>query len=423
MTAIRAGICVLVAFSVLAHGAVEAWSESVLEIGAAVLFVWWVLLGVLHRHIEVHWNPLIWPMVGFLGVGLLQYFVRLSVYPYLTKIELLKLSAYLLLSFLTVQAFRTIEHWRALVWFLLAFGFVVAVFGIIQHFTFNGKLYWVRELRYGGMPFGSYVNRNHFAGVMELIIPSGMALLVLRAVQSDQLLLVGLFTIVPIGAVFLSASRGGIITLMVELGLFTVLIWAGRAQRRNLVVGAMVVLLAAMLVAWLGVGPAMERFASFKAEEVSELGRLVIIKDSWRIFLDYPVFGTGLGTFIDVYPRYESFYDAKVVNHVHNEYVEALVETGVVGGTCCLLFIVGVFRSALAQLQSDREASVRAMRVGALVACAGLLVHSTVDFGLHIPSNATLFFLQAWLASSALGPLRLEGHSTASTRGNLYGIR
>jgi len=422
MRVIRVGICALVAFSVLAHGAVEAWSGAVLEIGAAILFVWWVLLGVLERRIEVYWHPLLWPMVGFLGVVLLQYLVRLTVYPYLTKIELLKLSAYLLLSFLTAQAFRTAEHCRALVWFLLAFAFAVAVFGIIQHFTFNGKLYWFRELRYGGVPFGPYVNRNHFAGLMELIIPLGLALLVLRAIPGDQLLLLGLFTIVPIGAVFLSASRGGIVTLMVELGLFTILVWAGRAQRKHLLAGGIVVLVAAMLIAWLGLGPAMERFASFKSEEVSQLRRLVIIKDSWRIFLDHPFSGTGLGTFMDVYPGYESFYDGKVVNHVHNDYVEALAETGVIGAICCLLFIRGLFRSALAKLGSDRDTLVRAMRLGALVACAGLLVHSIVDFNLHIPSNATLFFLQAWLASSAVSSLRLDGHSTAGRLGNTYRI-
>ncbi len=404
MSAIRVGICALVAFAVLAHGAVEAWSEAVLEIGAAALLLLWGLLGVFQKRVDVRWNPLLWPLLGLTGFGLVQYLARLSVYPYLTKIELLKLAAYLMLFFLAGQAFRTAEQWRALVWFLLVLGFVVAVFGIIQHYTFNGKLYWVRELRYGGGPFGPYVNRNHFAGLMELIVPLGLGMLVLRGARRDQLPLVALFTILPIGALFLTASRGGIMTFLVQLGLLGMLALARTVWRRQLAVITGVLILAGAFVAWLGVGRALERFAEFRSQEVSEARRLVIIKDSWRIFLDHPLMGTGLGTLESVYPRYESSYDGKVVNHTHNDYVEALADTGVIGGLCCLAFLVGLFYLVRTNLDSEQGLFIRAVHIGALVACVGLLVHSLVDFNLHIPSNALLFLLQASLASSSMPP-------------------
>jgi len=404
MSAIRVGICALVAFAVLAHGAVEAWSEAVLEIGASALLLLWGLLGVFQKRVEVRWNPLLWPLLGLTGFGLVQYLTRLSVYPYLTKIELLKLAAYLMLFFLAGQAFRTAEQWRALVWFLLVLGFVVAVFGIIQHYTFNGKLYWVRELRYGGGPFGPYVNRNHFAGLMELIVPLGLGMLLLRGARRDQLPLVALFTILPIGALFLTASRGGIMTFLVQLGLLGMLALARTVWRRQLAVITGVLILAGAFVAWLGVGRALERFAEFRSQEVSEARRLVIIKDSWRIFLDHPLMGTGLGTLESVYPRYESSYDGKVVNHTHNDYVEALAETGVIGGLCCLAFLVGLFYLVRTNLDSEQGPFIRAVHVGALVACVGLLVHSLVDFNLYIPSNALLFLLQASLASSSMPP-------------------
>jgi O-antigen ligase len=404
MSAIRLGICALVAFAVLAHGAVEAWSEAVLEIGAAALLLLWGLLGVFQKRVEVRWNPLLWPLLGLAGFGLVQYLARLSVYPYLTKIELLRLATYLMLFFLAGQAFRTAEQWRALVWFLLVLGFVVAVFGIIQHYTFNGKLYWVRELRYGGEPFGPYVNRNHFAGLMELIVPLGLGMLVLRGARRDQLPLVALFTILPIGALFLTASRGGIMTFLVQLGLLGILALARTVWRRQLAVITGVLILAGAFVAWLGVGRALERFAEFRSQEVSEARRQVMIKDSWRIFLDHPLMGTGLGTLESVYPRYESSYDGKVVNHTHNDYVEALAETGVIGGLCCLAFLVGLFYLVRTNLDSEQGPFIRAVHVGALVACVGLLVHSLVDFNLHIPSNALLFLLQASLASSSMPP-------------------
>lgn len=415
MKAIRVGICVLLAFSVLAHGCVEPWSEAVLEIGAALLGVLWGGLVFTGRQIRIRWNPLLWPLLAFAGIALAQVAVPLTVYPYLTKIELLKLLALLLLFFLAVQAFRTVEEWQGLLWFLLVLGFVVSLVGIIQHFAFNGKLYWVRELRYGGIPFGPYVNRNHFAGFVELVVPSGVAILVLRGVRQDLLPLVALFTLLPIGALFLCASRGGIASFVVQLSLLAVLIWAHAGKGRPAAAGApalwaaaVVLLLGTVLVAWLGVGRALERFSKFQSLEMTEARRIAIIKDTWRIFLRYPWSGAGLGTLEVVYPRYERVYDGKVVNHAHNDYVEVLAESGVPGALCCLFVIVLLFWSGLRNLRDTRHTLDLAIRLGALVACAGLLVHSLVDFNLHIPSNALLFLLESAVASSPAELVRAD---------------
>jgi O-antigen ligase len=401
MKAIRIGICALVTIAVLAHGAVEPWSEAVLEVGAAVLLLVWAWRSSIGSEYKIVWNPLLWPLFGLWVVAALQLAVGITVYPFLTRMELLKYSALLALFFLCVQSYRTREHWHGFVWFLLVLGFGVSLFAILQHFTFNGKLYWVRELRYGGIPFGPYVNRNHFAGLMELLIPPGLAILVLRAERRDQLPLVTLFTLLPIGALFLSASRGGIMSFLAEMGLLALLIILRRREKKELAVAALIVILAAVLVSWLGIGRALERFASYKTLEVSETRRVGMLHGTWRIFLDHPIAGTGLGTLQEVFPLYETVYDGLVVNHSHNDYAEALAETGVIGGLCGLAFLASLFWTAWKTLVADREAMNLAYHAGALVACFGLLVHATVDFNFHIPSNALVFLLQAALATSS----------------------
>ncbi len=400
MRVIRVGICVLVAFAVLAHGAVEPWSEGVLEVGAALLLLVWAWKVVTDADLQLAWNPLLWPLLGLWLVVALQWVTGITVVPFLTRIELLKYSALLALFFLCVQSYRTRAHWHAFVWFLLSFGFAVSLFGILQHFTFNGKLYWVREMRYGGIPFGPYVNRNHFAGLMELLIPPGVAIQVLGAERRDQLPLVTLFTMLPIGALFLSASRGGIISFVAEMAFLVILILLRRREKKVLVAAALTLSLAVVLVSWLGIGRALDRFASYKGLEVSEGRRVEMLQGSLRIFLDHPVIGTGLGTLQDVFPRYDTMYDHKLVNHSHNDYAEALAETGVIGGLCCLAFLIILFRNAWKILAVEREASNFAYHAGALVACVGLLVHATVDFNFHIPSNALIFLLQAALATA-----------------------
>jgi O-antigen ligase len=408
MTVIRLGVCLSVAFAVLAHGAVEPWSEAVLEVGAAALLFVWVVRAFTDGEFKIIWNPLLGPLLVLWLVAASQLATGRTAYAFVTRIELLKYTALLALFFLCVQAYRTLEHWRGFVWFLLILGFCVSVFAILQHFTFNGKLYWMREIRYAGIPFGPYVNRNHFAGLVELLIPLGLAILILRAERRDQLPLVALFTLFPIGALFLSASRGGIMSLFAEIGLLAILILFRRRESKELVAAGLVVVLAIALVSWLGVGRAIERFASYKSLEVSEGRRVGMLRGTWRIFLDHPVIGTGFGTLQEVFPPYETVYDGLIVNHSHNDYAELLSDTGVVGGLCGLTFLVLLAWIGWKNLTAERNAMRLAFHVGALVACFGLLVHAIVDFNFHIPSNALVFLLLAGLATSQAPSSRIH---------------
>jgi O-antigen ligase len=404
MKFIRFGICALVAFSVLAHGVVEPWSEAVIEVGAAILTLVWAWQVAFDTRSRPVWNPLMWPLLGLWLVVALQLMTGATSVPFLTRTEFLEYTALVSLFILAIQSFRTQDHWRGFVWFLLTLGFAVSLFAIVQHFTFNGKLYWFRELRFGGVPFGPYVNRNHFAGLMELLIPPGLAILVLQSERRDLLPLVSLFTLIPIGALFLSASRGGITSFFAEIGLLATLIVLRHGERKELAAAAAVLILASVLVSWLGIGRALDRFASYRSLEVGEGRRIEMLYGSWRIFLDHPVAGTGLGTLQDVYPLYQTIDDGSVVNHTHNDYVETLAETGVIGGLCGLAFLILLARIGWKTLLAVREIPNVAYHTGALVACFGLLVHAMVDFNFHIPSNLLIFLLQAALATSLALP-------------------
>ena len=397
----------MAAFAVLAHGAVEPWSEAVLEIGAAVLLLAWAWMALTDADLELVWNPLLWPLLGFCAVAVVQLAVGITAVPFLTRIELLKFSSLVALFFVCVQSFRTRGQWRKFVWFLLSLGFAVSLFAILQHFTFNGKLYWFRELQYGGIPFGPYVNRNHFAGLMELLIPPGLAIQILGAERRDQLPLVTLFTLLPIGALFLSASRGGIISFVAEAGFLAILLVARRREKQTLFAGALILILGVILVSWLGIGRALDRFATYKKLETSEGRRVEMLHDTLRIFNDHRAIGTGLGTLQEVFPLYETAYDGLIVNHSHNDYAEALAETGIAGGVCGFIFLVLLFWMSWKILNVEGDSRSFAYHAGALVACLGLLVHAGVDFNFHIPSNALIFLLQSALATSVFPNLPL----------------
>jgi O-antigen ligase len=415
----RVSICCLLAFAVLAFGTVEEWSQAILEVGAAFLFFLWAVQQYRQKTEQLVLPPELFPFCAFALVVVFQLIFHLTASRYYTRSELQLLITYVVLLFLVSQAFVRRSHWRGFVWFVMTLGFFVSILAILQHLTFNGKLYWFREMRFGGLPFGPYVNRNHFAGFAEMVIPVGLVPLVLGKVRRERIFLVALFAMGPIVALLLSASRGGIVSFAVQMLLLFVLLLIRRIRSRFVIAGGVVVLGAVMFVSWIGVHQVLALFASIQTLEVSAGKRAAMRQDTWRLFLDHPLLGTGLGTFETVFPPYDSVYDGKIANHAHNDYLEALAETGIAGGLCCLWFLWVVLLQALKGMAQLGETFGSALNLAGLVACSGILVHSLVDFNLHIPANALLFFVSAHMAAVRLQPAVPEVAENESQRSSV----
>ena len=415
MNVVRAGLFGLFAFCVFAFGAVEVWSESVLEIGAAVLLLWWAFLTYREPDAKIEWNPLNWPLLALVGLGLLQLVSGATTYAYFTRTELLRLGAYVIIFFLAAQSFRTRAELTRVAWFLISLGFVVSLFGIIQHFTSEGKIYWYRELPMGGDLFGPYVNRNHFAGFVELTAPVGLGLMVFRGLRRDLFPLATLLTILPVSALVLSGSRGGIVSFAFQVGVLALLVRSRRSREGPRMAAVGIVALAALaLIVWIGAGKAIERFSTLPTTDTSIPRRITMVRAASQIVRDHRILGSGLGTLVVVYPRYETVYDGKIVEHLHNDYIELLADAGLAGGLCGLGFLVLLYRQARRNFEAPQGRFSRGLHAGAIVALSGLLLHSFVDFNLHVPANALLFLLQAQLASCA--PLPSEAPREAFDR-------
>jgi O-antigen ligase len=416
MRAFRFGICLLLTFAVLAFGGVEEWAQAVLAVGFSVLLVLWVVRLYFWHQEQIVLSPLLFPLLSFSLVVMVQLLFHKTASVYDTRLQLQLLLIYAILLLLLPQAFYRMNHWRTLLWFLMSLAFFVSMLGILQHLTFNGKLYWLRPMRYGGYPFGPYVNRNHFAGFAEVLIPIALVPLVLGKVRRERLFLVSLFALVPIIALFLSTSRGGIISFVVEMIILFALLLVRRIRSQHMLAGGVVVLCAILAVSWLGVQRVIERFTNQQGLEVTVGKRASMRADTWHIFLDHPYLGTGLGTLQMVFPPYETLYDAKVVNHSHNDYLEALAETGIAGALCCAWFLGVLFVESVRGLKDLGKSFSAALNLSGLVGCCGLLVHSLVDFNLHIPANAMLFFVSAHLATARLEATAPGASETAPPR-------
>jgi O-antigen ligase len=210
--------------------------------------------------------------------------------------------------------------------------------------------------------------------------------------------------VLQIGSLLLSVSRGGIASFAVQIAVLAFWLALRRPDRNQLLAGGAVLLVVILLISWLGVRQISQRFTTLQSLDISTGKRASMRADTLRIFRDHPVFGTGLGTIQIVFPPYETLYDGKIVNHSHNDYLEALAETGALGGLCCAWFLVALFTQAWTRVAPQNRSFTAMLQFSALLGCVGFLVHSLVDFNLHIPVNAMLFFVWSYLATAKIEP-------------------
>jgi O-antigen ligase len=393
----------LLMFGPVAFGAVEPWSIFVVETGAILLTLLWLVQQWLDGEITLHWNPLFLPMAGFAGLILLQIAFRISAYRHDTVSAALLYCAYAMLSFLSTQTLVRSSQARKIGVLFALYGFALAAFALLQGIAPNGKLYWLRQPRIGGWIYGPYVNHNHYAGLMELLVPIPLVLSLGRLVPEKERIAAGIAAAIMVGTIFLSGSRGGMLAIFVELVVFAVvLVRQSRGLRIAIAVAAFAVVLVGMLT-WLGGKDLTSRFSSISTEARSEISggtRLSIDRDTIQMFQHRPVLGWGLGTFPVVYPQFRSFYTNFFVNEAHNDYLQLLSEMGLLGFGMMVWFLIVVYRNALRKIGNWMSNVSGAVTLACTLGLTGILVHSLFDFNLQIPANAALFYVFCTIAAA-----------------------
>jgi O-antigen ligase len=425
-------LCLAVVTTTLAFGTVHSWSLAVFQMSAAVVFALWVMDAWRTRALRVSKNFLQLPLLGLFAVGLVQLIPlgggaaqnsgalsvgatgALSSDPNATRFVLMELAG-LFVYFAAALAFvDSPKRLRLVARLVVVFGFLLAVYGLMQHFLNPTTIFWVRQPDQA-VPFGPYINRHHFAGYMELTLAMPLGLLFAGAVERDRMPLYAFASAIMAIALVMTNSRGGMVSMVCEI-LFlaaiaaTVRRRAARGERED--VGARVRAAAvrvglgfAMIVAvffgvlYFGGEDALSRLVGTVNADDPTTGRAHFWQGTVGIIKDHPLIGTGLGAFGSVYPRYDTASGAYRLEQAHNDYLQILSDAGVVGGVLGLAFLVVLFRQGVRRMHSHDRVR-RGVALGALSGCAGALVHSFFDFTLHTTANALLFLLLAALATA-----------------------
>ncbi|GAB4489875.1 MAG: hypothetical protein OHK006_22030 [Thermodesulfovibrionales bacterium] len=358
----------------------------------------------------------------------------LSLYPKGTVAEFFRLAGFGCAYFLAASLLADAGRLEKTIRLLAVFAGGLAVFAIIEHLTSNGKIYWIRELPQGGTPFGPFVNRNHFAGLMAMLLPSCLAIFLasrrplsgndslrktmvrmLAHPSSSSSLFLGFGTLLAAVSVFLSLSRGGILSLVGSLCFMALLLQRDRKGGMMLMIFLVLVFYA---VGWFGWEPIFKRFQELRSAQgdISEL-RLNLWSDTIRMIADFSAAGTGAGTFLQAYPAYRTIVSPGIADHAHNDYLELLATLGLSGTALLAWFISLVLVKASRASLKRKDPSARKFFIGAIAGCLAFLLHAFTDFNFFIGSNGLLFFLLMGLAVAASGAAAPADRSPTASAG------
>jgi len=296
-------------------------------------------------------------------------------------------------------------------------GLIASIAAIVQRSQRIDLLYgfW-HPLDAGARPYGPFVNRNHTATWMIMGCPLVFGYLLARAPRNSatrdfsqrianalkqlgtmRIWLVAAVCIMTL-AVMLSASRSGFIGLITAFGLSAVLISRRRTNAVRRWVALQLSVVALVVVWFANYDVLLRRFEESIAGAQEGRGRLAIWRDAIRIVQDFPLTGTGAGTFSKAITAYKTAEPGYAIDQAHNHYLQLMAE----GGAAVVVpttIVAGLFLLlAIDQLEHDASPNYL-IRAGACAGIGGVLVQSIWETGLTMPANALLFAMLAAIAT------------------------
>lgn len=405
MQILAVGLLACLAGAVLAFGGTEPLPLAAAELLAFLLFgfVLWIRKpGKLDASLPWKGSAL---LLGY--VGLETAIVQPA--GYLARGQIFQFIACVCIFYVAVVVSRSENSRRYLLHGLLGLGLFEALYGLVQYVSGWQQIFAYKKVFYVAQATGTYINPNHFAGLLEMILPLSFALALGRlerlggtpqagpsgakrtpTSESIATLVFFLFsTLLLYAAIFFSGSRAGLLCASAALAALAAA-WMKIGWRQTRVALATACVLAGTFLfgLWIGLGPVASRFEKLGRDHQS---RLDAWKDTLELIRMHPVLGWGPGTFLDAYPQVQSTFLTQTVDHAHNDYLEFAAEWGVLGAALLFGVIFWVLVRALSFCLRLRCPTERLVYLGSCAGILALLLHSMVDFNLHIPANALGF--------------------------------
>lgn len=387
-------------FAPLAFGAVYTWTFLVVQaLAMGVALVWLVRLWGGHKP-KVLWPPLAWAVLAFVLYALVRYFT--ADIEYLARLELIRVLLYAFLFLAVLSNLYSQEAAETITYSLTAVAVLASSYAVAQFFRHSNHV-WDLTSPYAGRASGTYINPDHFAGFLELVLPLPLAFLLAGRVGLITRVVLAYATLTILGGLAVTFSRGGWVAA--AAGVFLLLGFLLCHRNHRLRAGLVLVLLLA------GGGVFTARVLSHtltyirRVANPGDSGSSVLDTESrvqmWtaavHMWRDHPWWGVGPGHFDSRFREYRPEGFQQRPEHAHDDYLELLADWGVAGGVIVFggvgIFVLGLRRSwpHVRRAENDFGSGMStryAFFLGGVSGLFALAVHSLVDFNLHVTANA-----------------------------------
>jgi len=445
--AIKLVLILLFIFTPIVFGSMELWACSLMELGILAIIVLWAIqnavrntpayrigreCGIRNFKYEILFISIFLALILFqiiplppgvvkilspktyelrhsLAISIPQFALRspqfqISFMPFVTKIEFLKwvtlssLFLFLLYWGFVGEGFRGMNHFVIAIFLI---GVFESLYGMFEFFSGHQQ---ILHLKGGPFVTGTFINRNYFAGYLLMVIPLSMGFLFYRestkkgrfvnwrqrlSMLDGKTVLITFGVMVMILGLLFSGSRMGILSLLLAFSLISLLFGDLRKGGKFSKASVLILGLGVLWGVWIGLDAVINRFFSVSEDFKS---RWMIWANTFDILKDFPVLGSGLGTFGQIFPMYRSFHIRRFITHAENDFLQLASEVGLVGTGMLLILFVFLFFKAVSGIRSLPNSEPRRhIGLGGLVGILALMFHSLVERNIQIPSNAFLY--------------------------------
>jgi len=379
----------LLFFAPLARGAVQPWAQAALMAGACLLAAALLVEKALTGAVTVPKTALDKPFLALVALLCLSFLLSDARTDGLEALALLATYAVIFYASLHMAASRSGQ--RQLVYLLITLATVVAFIALLKRFSPQLTPVWWHydDLPSGITATGPYGNHNHLAGLLEMIIPLVFSLFLTRTRRGAVLFLLLYLAILLIATHILTLSRGGWFSLAVALAVMLgTLLAQKRFTRKKLLLGVTGGLLLVFLFILSG-SHIVERLLTITDEDtiLDFAGRTIAWKGCLHMIAAHPFFGTGPGSFATLFPAWQPPGITARFFNAHNDYLQYIAELGLVAAAI-ILWITTILTRIVIRKAAHPSRQVWGFSLGAGIGILTIVLHSFVDFNLHIPANA-----------------------------------
>lgn len=432
----------LLIFMPVAFGAIDAWSEQIVILISGAILICFLLKLALRPEIVFLWSWAYLPAGLFVLLAAFQLLplnvafvetisprtamvktellgdlpdadnllssMTISFYPNAAIRELRLILAVAALFVVVLNVYRRPEKIKRLLASIAVIGGIIAIIALAQNLFGNGKINWVVPC-HDDTFFGPFINHSHYSQFMNLSIGACVALLLVMLHESfagrkakipdlfeyfgsaagKPVWLLVSISIIGIATIFISLSRGGMVSTLIAGGVTTLVLVSRKSLRSYGWIMAVMALGAFICILYVDFDAVYGRLATLRDFHHAQGSRPQILKDIAYAWTEFPIFGTGFGTHEVVYPMFEHSTIALPAAHAENEYAQVAEETGLAGLISLVMFAVIIWAAYVKNIRC-RALSVNSAAYGLGFGLLAVMIHSLSDFGQHLPANASL---------------------------------